>query len=232
MPKVRGSLIFRQVLRLEKAIEKAVKKRVRKARLREPKRDPDIPEFIFVIDETCPIPEEKVAPVINAPVTTENRKSPSLDETSASSSGPSSIAESQLPLQDDYTSVSDDSNYSLNSIITHDLEYRTIDQNEFLIDCIMNEQGSFFVHFVAEKSPLTEAIDKQMEQVRKQSLCRCLRIDAKLAPLMIAKLKINANTPTVVALKNGSLVSRISSFSSADCKEVQKWAFTIELLSL
>jgi hypothetical protein len=166
------------------------------------------------------IHEEKAAPILK-------QKAPSLNGTSESTDPTFSVDYSKLPMQDDCTSVSTD---STGSFVTVDLEYRTIDQNEFLKECIMNDNVSFFVHFFVENSPVTEAIDKQMEQIRGQSLCRCLRIDARLAPLMTAKLRISNETPTVVALKNGSMVNRISDCWSNDCEDLQKWAFTIELL--
>jgi hypothetical protein len=253
------SKIFDQVVRLERAIETAVKRRVFRARRREPKRDADIPEFIFVIEETAPIHEE-TAPIHEetvpiheetAPIHEEKaapilkQKASSFDDTSESTD-PSTVSVdySKLPIQDDPSTVSVDysklptiqddctsvSTDSTGSFMTVDLEYRTIDQIEFVNECIMNENVSFFVHFFVENSPFTEAIDKQMEQIRGQSLCRCLRIDARLAPLMTAKLRISNETPTVVALKNGSMVNRISDCWSNDCEDLQKWAFTIELL--
>jgi hypothetical protein len=115
-------------------------------------------------------------------------------------------------------------------------EYQTIDQNEFMNDYFINGHGSsLFVHFYEEGNSISEAIDKQMEDraTSGQSLCKYMRIEARFAPLITAKLNISAEHPTVVAMKDGELINRLSDFMDEDCGELlNQWTATIELLRM
>jgi hypothetical protein len=115
-------------------------------------------------------------------------------------------------------------------------EYQTIDQNEFMNDSFINGHGSsLFVHFYVEGNSISEAIDKQMEDraTSGQSHCKYMRVEARVAPLVTAKLNINAEHPTVVAMKNGELINKISDFMNQDCGELlNQWTVTIELLRM
>jgi hypothetical protein len=135
-------------------------------------------------------------------------------------------------IQDDETTVSTaaaSTTSNIDSTLVH--EYRTINQIEFMVDCLIENTNEYFlVHFYIEDSSVSENIDKQMEQLAAgESRHHCLRISSRLAPLMTAKLNIQKERPTVVAMKDGSVVSGISEFSSPDCGELGTWA-SIELL--
>jgi hypothetical protein len=126
---------------------------------------------------------------------------------------PSSLFMAEKP------SIRDDETVSTAAANTLVHEYRTINQIEFMTDCLTNTNGSFLVHFYVEDSFVSENIDKRMEQLAvAQSRYHCLRINSRLAPLMTAKLNIEKERPTVVAIEDGLVVSRISElFSSPDC---------------
>jgi hypothetical protein len=129
---------------------------------------------------------------------------------------------------------------SIMSTSTHlvqpDLEecYETINQNDFMTDCMMNSTGEcIFVHFFISDSSVSKTLDMHMQSLaRMHSNSTFVRIDAKIAPFVTSKLQISIDQPAVIAMKNGSVVNRISDFSSADCEELKIWASTIELLRL
>jgi thioredoxin-like negative regulator of GroEL len=115
------------------------------------------------------------------------------------------------------------------------IEDYTIDQNEFMMDYLLNFKNELvFVHFFFEDSAVSKAIDQQMEQLASsQPRCRFLRINTKLAPFVTAKLHgVSSDRPTVAAIKNGSVVNRMSGFSSVDCEELKQWVSTVLLISM
>jgi hypothetical protein len=110
------------------------------------------------------------------------------------------------------------------TLVVH--EYRTINQIEFMVECLIaNTNECFLVHFYVEDSFVSENIDKKIKQLAASpSRFHWLRINSRLAPLITAKLKIQKELPTVVTMKDGSVVRRISEFSSPDCWELGTWA--------
>ncbi len=112
--------------------------------------------------------------------------------------------------------------------------YETINQNDFMTDCMMNSTGEcIFVHFFISDSSISKTLDTHMQSLATMHInSTFVRIDAKLAPFVTSKLQISNEKPAVIAMKNGSVVNRISDFSSADCEELKIWASTIELLRL
>lgn len=103
-----------------------------------------------------------------------------------------------------------------------------LNQNEFLIECFMTNECSditFIVHFDAEESALSDSIEDVIliRSMEAGSHCQCRRVNARLAPLFTAKLGIDASQPTVLAIRNGTIISRISDISSSGCWELEKW---------
>ena len=103
-----------------------------------------------------------------------------------------------------------------------------LDQNEFLMECLLTNKYSdmtFIVHFYAEDSQIAEAIEDCIvaRSIEAGSQCQLRRVNAKLAPLFTKKLGIDAEQSTVVAIRNGSVISRISDISSSACWELDKW---------
>jgi hypothetical protein len=171
-------------------------------------------------------------------VTNMNRRR-RLQKAAAALALPRSILLKNTPSTDDDLSVhtAPDSimSTSAHSAQPDDEEYYvTINQNDFMSDCMMNSTGEcIFVHFFIRDSSITKTLDMHMQSLATMhSNSTFVRIDAKLAPFVTSKLQISNEQPAVIAMKNGSVVNRISDFSSAECEELKIWASTIELLRL
>lgn len=109
-----------------------------------------------------------------------------------------------------------------------------LDQNEFLMECFMTNECSdvtFLVHFHAEDSALSEHIEDiiLIRTMEAGSNCQCRRVNSRLAPLFTAKLGIDPEQPTVVAIRNGSVIHRISDISSG-CWELERWLVDTHIL--
>jgi hypothetical protein len=117
--------------------------------------------------------------------------------------------------------------------LADDSEYRTICQDDFEYECLTG--GRFFVHFYIRGSPVSKAIDTQMKELSAsfQSSCQYVRIGVtQFPPTDLFSLNVSGEQPTVVAMKNGQVINKISEFVSSDCEELKQWATTIELLSM
>jgi hypothetical protein len=118
-----------------------------------------------------------------------------------------------------------------------DSEYLTICPDEFISERLSG--GRYFVHFYVRGSPVSKAIDTQMKGLSAsfQSSCQYVRIDvteflAQFPPTDLFSVDVSGEQPTVVAMKNGQVINKISEFCSSDCEELRQWAATIELLSM
>jgi len=104
----------------------------------------------------------------------------------------------------------------------------SLDQNELLTECFMTNECSdttFIVHFCADDSNLTEDIEDVIliRAMEAGSNCQCRRVNSRSAPLFTAKLGIDPEQPTVVAIRNGNAIDRISNISLSACLELEKW---------
>ena len=103
-----------------------------------------------------------------------------------------------------------------------------LDQNEFLVECFMTNEYSdvtFIVHFYNEESAIGDSIEDCL-LVRSEaagSHCQLRRVNARHAPLFTKKLGIDTEQSTVLAIRNGAIISRISDISSCGCWELEKW---------
>ncbi len=114
-----------------------------------------------------------------------------------------------------------------------DSEYLTICPDEFISERLNG--GRYFVHFYVRGSPVSKAIDTQMKELSAsfQSSCLYVRIGVtQFPPTDLFSLNVSGEQPTVVAMKNGQVINKISEFVSSDCEELKQWATTIELLSM
>jgi hypothetical protein len=117
--------------------------------------------------------------------------------------------------------------------LENDSEYQTMSQDKFENECLKG--GRYFVHFYVRGSPVSKAIDTQMKGLSAsfQSSCEYVRIDVtQFPPTDLFSLNVSGKQPTVVAMKNGKVINKISEFVSSDCEELKQWATTIELLSM
>lgn len=108
--------------------------------------------------------------------------------------------------------------------------FETMNQNEFLFECFTSNGRSdiiSFVHFFAEDSKIAGEVEKSILRLVKRGAnsanCQCIRVNSRLAPLFTVRLGIDPKHPTVVAIKNGKLIARISDFSSGVREEIEHW---------
>jgi hypothetical protein len=95
-------------------------------------------------------------------------------------------------------------------------DYRTINQNEFFIECMINGEGSSLVHFFDKKSSDSKELDKKLKELaRKFTACKFLRIDGAWTQFISAKLMIT-KFPTVLAIRNKVVLDRLSDFDRMD----------------
>lgn len=113
--------------------------------------------------------------------------------------------------------------------------FETLNQNEFLLECFLtNEQSDviFLVHFFNQETSISDAVEDvlSLRVLETKSKVECRRIDSKSAPLFTAKLQIDPEQPTVVAIKNGKVLSKVSNVSTAECTEVNQWLTRTKIL--
>ena len=116
-----------------------------------------------------------------------------------------------------------------------ELLFETLDQNEFLGECFAtNEQSDvvFLVHFFNQETSISEAVEDVLSKrvLETKSKCECRRVNSKSAPLFTAKLQIDPEQPTIVAIKNGKVLSKVSDISSSQCTEVNHWLTRTRIL--
>ncbi|CAJ1959717.1 unnamed protein product [Cylindrotheca closterium] len=113
--------------------------------------------------------------------------------------------------------------------------FETMDQNEFLIECFVTNGQSdvvFLVNFFNQETSISNAIEDVLSKrvLETKSKCKCRRINSKRAPLFTAKLQIDPEQPTIVAIKNGKVLSKVSDISSSECTEVENWLARTRIL--
>ncbi|CAJ1959718.1 unnamed protein product [Cylindrotheca closterium] len=141
---------------------------------------------------------------------------------------------------DYHTMDSDDSfSFCFSDIDEDDTEdeslFETLDQNEFLVECFVTNGQSdvvFLVHFFNQETSISDAIEDilSIRVLETNSRCECRRINSKSAPLFTSKLYIDPEQPTVVAIKNGKILSKVSDISSSQCTEVDQWLARTRIL--
>lgn len=94
--------------------------------------------------------------------------------------------------------------------------YRTINQNEFFVECMINGEGSSLIHFFDKDSPYSLELNRLMEAMaEKFTSCKFLCIDGRYAPFIASKLMIS-NFPTVLAIRNKIVLDRLTNFDRMD----------------
>jgi len=131
---------------------------------------------------------------------------------------------------------SDEEDSAREIVETEEDFFVSLDQNELLMECFMTNECSdttFIVHFCAEDSTLTEDIEDVIliRAMEAGSNCQCRRVNSRSAPLFTAKLGIDPEQPTIVAIRNGDTIDRISNISSSACLELEKWISDTEVLT-
>jgi hypothetical protein len=100
---------------------------------------------------------------------------------------------------------------------THYRDYRTINQNEFFIECMINGEGtSTVIHFFDKNNNLCREVDELLEKTAKKfTTCKFLRIDSAWTQFVSAKLGIE-KFPTVLAIRDKVVLDRLSDFEGMD----------------
>jgi hypothetical protein len=90
-------------------------------------------------------------------------------------------------------------------------DYRTINQNEFFIECMINGEGaSSVIHFFDKDSTHSMEMDALLEiMAKKFTTCKFLRIDSAWTQFVAAKLGIK-KFPTVLAIQNKVILDRLT----------------------
>jgi hypothetical protein len=94
--------------------------------------------------------------------------------------------------------------------------YRTINQNEFFIECMINGEGSNIIHFFDENSEESQELDLLLEKMAKKfPTCKFLRIDSALTQFVSSKLMIT-KFPALVAIRNKVVLDRLMDFEGKE----------------
>ena len=133
----------------------------------------------------------------------------------------------------------------------------TINQNEFMMQCMIDTSTPCFVHFFIDGSVTSEALDEELGQlhslhvrcieaaetavgaefparVRSTKPCRFLRMNARSAPFITSKLQVSNQDPSVICFHNGKVFQRIADPDSfvPYPGQVQRWAMDTGLLEM
>jgi hypothetical protein len=95
-------------------------------------------------------------------------------------------------------------------------DYRTINQNEFFLECMIKGEGSAIIHFFDENSSYSQELDEILEgMAQKFTACKFLRIDGAWTQFVASKLMIT-KFPTILAIRNKVILDRLSDFDTMD----------------
>jgi hypothetical protein len=100
---------------------------------------------------------------------------------------------------------------------THYGNCRTINQNEFFVECMINGEGtSSVIHFFDKENNLCREVDEILEKMAKKfTTCKFLRIDSAWTQFISAKLGIE-NFPTLLAIRDKVILDRLSDFEQME----------------
>jgi hypothetical protein len=105
-------------------------------------------------------------------------------------------------------------------------DYRTIDQNEFFIEFMINGKGSAIVHFFDEDSSKGKELDDHLKKMAmKFTGCKFLRIDGAWTQFVSARLGIT-KFPTIVAIRNKGMIDHLTGFDQMEsfCEDdLEQW---------
>jgi hypothetical protein len=118
--------------------------------------------------------------------------------------------------------------------------YPTINQNDFMMQCMIDTSSPCFVHFFVSDSAASQIIDQELGELYCQkersglSTCRFMRHAANAAPFITTKLQIRTQSPTVICLHNGQIFDRFVDVEGVvQCPGIlRQWALGTGLLDL
>ncbi|KAG7371332.1 hypothetical protein IV203_019902 [Nitzschia inconspicua] len=119
------------------------------------------------------------------------------------------------------------------------LPLQTIDQNDFMIHCMIDTSRPCVIHFYVQDSTVSEILDKELGALHAQcvqngGICRFMRLNAVAAPYITSKLQVSSQDPSVICIHNGHVFERVADVESLvqGPGEVLKWATRTGLMSL
>ncbi|KAG7337603.1 hypothetical protein IV203_021846 [Nitzschia inconspicua] len=119
------------------------------------------------------------------------------------------------------------------------LPLQTIDQNDFMIHCMIDTSRPCLIHFYVEDSTVSEILDKELGALHAQCVqdgakCRFMRLNAVAAPYITSKLQVSSQDPSLICIHNGQVFERVADVESLvqGPGEVLKWATRTGLMRL
>ena len=131
------------------------------------------------------------------------------DSSACSSSVGSSVEEMMLKIQEVTLAPEEP--------LPDDQRYRTINQNEFFVECMFQGAGTTsIVHFYDDQNPTSQSIDSALESLSRsyyhKKKCKFLRLDGAWTQFVSAKLSIDKFPTVVVIHDNNVVIDRLSNF--------------------
>jgi hypothetical protein len=107
----------------------------------------------------------------------------------------------------------------LDLVVSTEGSYRTLDENEFLLECIIDgKQGmTTIVHFYDKESEASQTVDSILQNVSRRipNNIQFIRVDGTKSPLVPKKLMV-ARFPSILVMKDRKVRDRISQFGESD----------------
>jgi hypothetical protein len=119
------------------------------------------------------------------------------------------------------------------------LALKTVNQNDFMIQCMIDTSSPCLIHFYVEGSVISEMLDRDLGKLHAQcaetgSRCRFMRLEANSAPFITGKLQVSTQDPSIICIHNGQIFERVVDVDSLvqSPGKVREWASGTGLLSL
>jgi hypothetical protein len=113
----------------------------------------------------------------------------------------------------------------------------TINQNDFMIQCMIDTSRPCLIHFFVDDTVASEIMDRELGKlhafcVHKKARCRFMRLNATTAPFITSKLQVSAHNPSVICIHNGQVFVRINDVDALvkHPGDVKRWALSTGLL--
>jgi hypothetical protein len=107
----------------------------------------------------------------------------------------------------------------------------TINQNDFMIRCIIDTSRPCLIHIFVEDAIASEIADRELEKlhalcVKENARCRLMRLKANAAPFITAKLHVSTQDPSIICIHNGHVFDRIIDLETLvqHPEQLQRWA--------
>jgi hypothetical protein len=113
----------------------------------------------------------------------------------------------------------------------------TINQNDFMIRCIIDTSRPCIIHIFVEDAVASEIVDRELEKlhavcVKEKARCRFMRLQANAAPFITAKLQVSTQDPSIICIHNGQVFDRMNNLEKLvqHPEQLQQWAHSTGML--